>query len=339
MVNIDELEQNFTHQPVLLREVLEAMAIRLDGDYLDLTVGGAGHSSEIFRKLGPRGHLCCFDQDREALDVARKRLEELKRVLHSEASLEFHHANFSELETELARQDEARYFDAILADIGVSSYQLDEDSRGFSYQHDGPLDMRMNREQGHSAAELVNSAREDELAALFKKYGEERYARRIAAAICSRRASRPFDRTTDLADCIRSAMPARSRHEKQHPAKRCFQALRIAVNQELDVLETMLDSAVKRLKPGGRLLVITFHSLEDRIVKQCFRDFQQPCHCPPKLPCVCHKQPLGRVITSKGLSASPEELAENPRARSARLRVFERASELTLNPKRGDVHV
>lgn len=134
-------------------------------------------------------------------------------------------------------------------------------------------------------------------------------------------------------------MPARSRHEKQHPAKRCFQALRIAVNQELDVLETMLDSAVKRLKPGGRLLVITFHSLEDRIVKQCFRDFQQPCHCPPKLPCVCHKQPLGRVITSKGLSASPEELAENPRARSARLRVFERASELTLNPERGDVHV
>ncbi len=307
----------FVHQSVLLRPAVEALAIRPDGIYLDGTLGGAGHSFEIAARL-TTGRLIGLDRDEVALAAARQRLQPyIDRVT-------LVHSNFAQLAQVLDRL-EIPTVDGMLFDLGVSSPQLDEAERGFSYMHDAPLDMRMDRSGGLTAYEVVNTWPEAELKRILYTYGEERYAPRIAAAIEKRRAEKPIETTLELAEIIRGAMPPQALREKQHPAKRSFQAIRIAVNDELTAVEQMLTAAVDRLNPGGRLAVITFHSLEDRIVKSAFQAAAQGCTCPKEFPvCVCGKTPKVRILTRHPIVAGEAELAENPRARSAKLRVAER---------------
>ena len=307
----------FVHQSVLLRPAVEALAIRPDGIYLDGTLGGAGHSFEIAARL-TTGRLIGLDRDEVALAAARQRLQPyIDRVT-------LVHSNFAQLAQVLDRL-EIPTVDGMLFDLGVSSPQLDEAERGFSYMHDAPLDMRMDRSGGLTAYEVVNTWPEAELKRILYTYGEERYAPRIAAAIEKRRAEKPIETTLELAEIIRGAMPPQALREKQHPAKRSFQAIRIAVNDELTAVEQMLTAAVDRLNPGGRLAVITFHSLEDRIVKSAFQAAAQGCTCPKEFPvCVCGKTPKVRILTRHPIVADEAELAENPRARSAKLRVAER---------------
>ena len=307
----------FVHQSVLLRPAVEALAIRPDGIYLDGTLGGAGHSFEIAARL-TTGRLIGLDRDEAALAAARERLKPYTdRVT-------LVHSNFAQLDQVLDRL-EIPAVDGMLFDLGVSSPQLDDAERGFSYMHDAPLDMRMDRSGGLTAYEVVNTWPEAELKRILYTYGEERYAPRIAAAIGKRRAEKPIETTLELAEIIRGAMPPQALREKQHPAKRSFQAIRIAVNDELTAVEQMLSAAVDRLNPGGRLAVITFHSLEDRIVKSAFQAAAQGCTCPKEFPvCVCGKTPKVRILTRHPIVADEAELAENPRARSAKLRVAER---------------
>ena len=307
----------FVHQSVLLRPAVEALAIRPDGIYLDGTLGGAGHSFEIAARL-TTGRLIGLDRDEAALAAARERLKPYTdRVT-------LVHSNFAQLAQVLDRL-EIPAVDGMLFDLGVSSPQLDDAERGFSYMHDAPLDMRMDRSGGLTAYEVVNTWPEAELKRILYTYGEERYAPRIAAAIGKRRAEKPIETTLELAEIIRGAMPPQALREKQHPAKRSFQAIRIAVNDELTAVEQMLTAAVDRLNPGGRLAVITFHSLEDRIVKSAFQAAAQGCTCPKEFPvCVCGKTPKVRILTRHPIVADEAELAENPRARSAKLRVAER---------------
>lgn len=288
-----------------------------DGIYLDGTLGGAGHSSEIARRL-TTGRLIGVDRDEIALCAARQRLAPyMDRVT-------LVHANFQDLDRIL--QDLGiPAVDGILLDLGVSSPQLDEGQRGFSYMEDAPLDMRMDRNAGLTAFEVVNTWPRQELRRILYAYGEERYAPQIASAIDRRRAAAPISTTLELVDIIRSAMPPQALREKQHPAKRSFQAIRIAVNDELTAVERVMGDAVSRLAPGGRLAVITFHSLEDRIVKNAMQDAAKGCTCPPEFPvCVCGKKPQVKLLTRKPVTASPEELEDNPRARSAKLRVCEK---------------
>lgn len=288
-----------------------------DGIYLDGTLGGAGHSSEIVRRL-TTGRLIGVDRDEIALCAARQRLAPyMDRVT-------LVHANFQDLDRIL--QDLGiPAVDGILLDLGVSSPQLDESQRGFSYMEDAPLDMRMDRNAGLTAFEVVNTWPRQELRRILYAYGEERYAPQIASAIDRRRAAAPISTTLELVDIIRSAMPPQALREKQHPAKRSFQAIRIAVNDELTAVERVMGDAVSRLAPGGRLAVITFHSLEDRIVKNAMQDAAKGCTCPPEFPvCVCGKKPQVKLLTRKPVTASPEELEDNPRARSAKLRVCEK---------------
>lgn len=307
----------FVHQSVLLRPAVEALAIRPDGIYLDGTLGGAGHSYQIAARL-TTGRLIGLDRDEAALAAARERLKPYTdRVT-------LVHSNFAQLDQVLDRL-EIPAVDGMLFDLGVSSPQLDDAERGFSYMHDAPLDMRMDRSGGLTAYEVVNTWPEAELKRILYTYGEERYAPRIAAAIGKRRAEKPIETTLELAEIIRGAMPPQALREKQHPAKRSFQAIRIAVNDELTAVEQMLSAAVDRLNPGGRLAVITFHSLEDRIVKSAFQAAAQGCTCPKEFPvCVCGKTPKARILTRRPIVADEAELAENPRARSAKLRVAER---------------
>ena len=307
----------FVHQSVLLRPAVEALAIRPDGIYLDGTLGGAGHSYQIAARL-TTGRLIGLDRDEAALAAARERLKPYTdRVT-------LVHSNFAQLAQVLDRL-EIPAVDGMLFDLGVSSPQLDDAERGFSYMHDAPLDMRMDRSGGLTAYEVVNTWPEAELKRILYTYGEERYAPRIAAAIGKRRAEKPIETTLELAEIIRGAMPPQALREKQHPAKRSFQAIRIAVNDELTAVEQMLSAAVDRLNPGGRLAVITFHSLEDRIVKSAFQAAAQGCTCPKEFPvCVCGKTPKVRILTRHPIVADEAELAENPRARSAKLRVAER---------------
>ena len=307
----------FVHQSVLLRPAVEALAIRPDGIYLDGTLGGAGHSYQIAARL-TTGRLIGLDRDEVALAAARQRLQPyIDRVT-------LIHSNFAQLSQVLDRL-EIPAVDGMLFDLGVSSPQLDDAERGFSYMHDAPLDMRMDRSGGLTAYEVVNTWPEAELKRILYTYGEERYAPRIAAAIEKRRAEKPIETTLELAEIIRGAMPPQALREKQHPAKRSFQAIRIAVNDELTAVEQMLTAAVDRLNPGGRLAVITFHSLEDRIVKSAFQAAAQGCTCPKEFPvCVCGKTPKVRILTRHPIVADEAELAENPRARSAKLRVAER---------------
>jgi len=307
----------FVHRSVLLWECIEALNIKPDGIYLDGTLGGAGHSSEIVKRL-TTGHHIGVDRDTVALQAAQERLAPyMDRVT-------LVHDNFANLAAILDGLGIDK-IDGMLFDLGVSSPQLDDGSRGFSYMADAPLDMRMNREDRLTAFDVVNSWPREELRRILFDYGEERYAPLIAAAIERRRAEKPIETTLELVDVIRSAMPAQALREKQHPAKRSFQAIRIAVNDELGSVERMLADAIDRLNPGGRLAVITFHSLEDRIVKNAMQQAARGCTCPPEFPvCVCGNQPKVKVLTRKPIVSKNDELDENPRARSAKLRVAER---------------
>ena len=311
------MEKDYGHKPVLLEECLTALAIRPEGTYLDGTLGRAGHSLEILRRL-KGGRLIGIDRDMTAIEAARERLAEFgDRVT-------LVHGNFCDLDEILSglRVDKV---DGMLFDLGVSSPQLDEARRGFSYMHDAPLDMRMDTTAALDARQVVNTWSGEELRRILYAYGEERYAPQIARAIVRRREERPIETTGELAEVIRSAMPAQALREKQHPAKRSFQAIRIAVNGELEALAPMLHAAAEGLRPGGRLAVITFHSLEDRIVKQTMRELATGCICPPEFPvCVCGRKPKLTLVTRKPIVSGPAELEENPRARSAKLRVAER---------------
>ena len=307
----------FSHKSVLLEECIQALNIRPEGIYLDGTLGGAGHSMEIARRL-TTGRLIGVDRDTVALDAAKDRLAPyLDRVT-------LVHGNFRDLDR-ILRDLEIPAVDGMLFDLGVSSPQLDDGSRGFSYMADAPLDMRMNREDRLTAYEVVNQWSREELRRAFYEYGEERYAPQIAAAIDRRRQEKPIGTTLELVDVIRGAMPPQALREKQHPAKRTFQAIRIAVNDELGAVRDMMEAAIPNLAPGGRLAVITFHSLEDRIVKAAMNAAAKGCTCPPEFPvCVCGKTPQVKVLTRKPVVSGQEELEENPRARSAKLRVCEK---------------
>lgn len=308
----------FTHIPVLLAEAVEALAVRPDGIYIDGTAGGAGHSREIAKRL-TTGRLLAFDKDPDALETAARRLAEFPCA----AVVESDFRNIPEQLDQLGIEQ----VDGILLDLGVSSRQLDAGERGFSYQVDAPLDMRMSQ-KGPTAAELVNTASAAELTRVLREYGEERYAARIAAAIVKARTTRPIATTLELSELIKSAIPAPARREGGHPAKRSFQALRIAVNDELGSLSECLERSFARLKVGGRFAVITFHSLEDRIVKQRFAALCRGCTCPPELPvCICGKTPLARLVTRKPVEPSPRELGENRRSHSARLRAIEKIQD------------
>ena len=307
----------FSHKSVLLQECIDGLNIRPDGIYLDGTLGGAGHSFEIASRL-TTGRLIGVDRDTVALAAAEKRLEPVKdRVT-------LVHSNFKELET-ILRELNISGVDGMLFDLGVSSPQLDDAERGFSYMNDAPLDMRMNREDRLSAYEVVNLWPREELRRILFEYGEERYAPLIAAAIERKRQEKPIETTLELVDVIRGALPGQALREKQHPAKRSFQAIRIAVNDELTAVREMMEAAIPLLNSGGRLAVITFHSLEDRIVKVAMAAAAKGCTCPPEFPvCVCGKKPQVKVVTRKPIVSGQKELDENPRARSAKLRVCEK---------------
>ena len=309
--------QEFKHKPVLLDECLSGLNIRPDGVYVDGTLGGAGHSLEICRRL-TTGRLIGVDRDEVALRAAAERLKPFADRVTTV------HSNFCEINTILDGLG-LDGVDGMLFDLGVSSPQLDDASRGFSYMADAPLDMRMDRDQSLTAYEIVNNWPREELKSILYEYGEERCAPQIAAAIERVRTDHPIETTLELVDIIRSAMPPSALREKQHPAKRSFQAIRIAVNDELGAVRQGMEAAIDHLNPGGRLVVITFHSLEDRIVKNVFQDAAKGCTCPPSFPvCVCGHKPKIKILTKKPIIATREEVEENPRSRSAKLRVAER---------------
>ncbi len=308
----------FSHVSVLLYECIEALNIRDGFTYVDCTTGGGGHSLEIARRMGPNSRLICFDRDATAIAAATERLHDyLDRIT-------FVHDNFSSLESVLHRY-RIENLGGVLADLGCSSYQFDTPERGFSYMHDARLNMKMDEDSPLSAYEVVNEYPESELKRILFDYGEERFAPRIAQAICKRRAVSPIETTFELSEIIRSAIPAAARADGPHPAKRSFQAIRIEVNGELDSIRPMLEAAAHNLVRSGRIATISFHSLEDRIVKTTYRDLAKGCTCPPDFPvCVCGKRPLVREITKKPILPTEKELEENPRSRSAKLRVAEK---------------
>lgn len=303
----------FSHVSVLLKETVDGAFTDPKGVYADLTTGGGGHSLELAKRLDG-GRLICFDQDKEALEAAGERLKGLPVTLVR--------SNFCEMKSVLADLG-IKELDGIIADLGVSSHQLDTAERGFSFHNDAPLDMRMSGE-GLSARDVVNEYDEGELAKILFDYGEEKFGNRIARGIVNARLTAPIETTGQLAEIIKSSVPAAYRREK-NPCRKSFQAIRIEVNHELDVLETALTDGFDVLKIGGRMSVITFHSLEDRIVKNRFKEFCTGCTCPPEFPvCVCGRKPVGRLVDKKPITASPEELERNPRSRSAKLRIIEK---------------
>lgn len=307
----------FSHYSVLLRESVDGLAVKPDGIYVDCTLGGGGHSLEIVRRLDS-GRLVAIDQDSEAIAASRIRLRDY--LDH----ISFVHDNFRNVSSALENLG-IDGIDGAVIDLGVSSYQLDTPERGFSYMHDAPLDMRMNADSPLTAREVVNTYSEERLKKLIFDYSEERFAGRIAAKICAARADKPIETTFELVELIKAAIPAKAREDGPHPAKRTFQAIRIEVNSELSVIEPTLTSLVEALKPGGRLSVITFHSLEDRIVKQIFANFAKGCTCPPDFPvCVCGNKPKIKILTHKPVLPGERELDENPRSRSAKLRIIEK---------------
>ena len=310
-------EMEFSHKPVLLQECIDGLNIDPAGVYVDATLGRAGHSREIARRL-TTGRLICIDRDQAALDAAPGRLEGLMdRVT-------LVHGNFGDL-ADILGELKLDNLSGVLADLGVSSPQLDDASRGFSYMADAPLDMRMDQSEALTARTVVNDWPQEEIRRILFQFGEERYAPAIAAAIVRAREKAPIETTLQLVEIIRSAMPAHALREKQHPAKRTFQAIRIAVNDELGAVDKMVQRAVPRLNPGGRLAVISFHSLEDRIVKNGLAAFAKGCTCPPDFPvCVCGKKPVIRLVNKKPIVSGEEELNENARARSAKLRIAEK---------------
>jgi 16S rRNA (cytosine1402-N4)-methyltransferase len=313
----------YTHRPVLLAECIDALQLRPDGIYVDGTLGRAGHSREIARRL-TAGRLIAIDRDQAAIDAAQKALAPwMDRVT-------LIHSNFDRV-GEILKTLDISGVDGMLFDLGVSSPQLDDPARGFSYMHDAPLDMRMDVSAPLTARDVVNQWSYEELRRILFDFGEERYAPAIAKAIVRERETAPIETTLRLVDVIKGAMPAAALREKQHPAKRSFQAIRIAVNGELDALPPMLEAAADKLNPGGRLAVITFHSLEDRIVKKTLQRLAAGCTCPPEFPvCVCGNKPKLKLISRKPIVSGPAEVAENPRARSAKLRVAEKWDPLDL---------
>lgn len=317
----------FKHVPVLLEEVLEGLNIKEDGIYVDGTLGGAGHSLEIVKRL-TSGKLIGIDQDRNALEKAREVLKDY------EDKVVFVHENYENIDKVLNDLGIDKV-DGILLDLGVSSHQLDEKSRGFSHNNDAILDMRMDETSSLTAKDVVNEYSEKEIEDVLFNYGEERWARRIAKFIIEERREKPIETTLELVSVIKKAIPKQVRKDGGHPAKRTFQGIRIEVNRELDVLKNSIEKMVNSLKTGGRLLIITFHSLEDRIVKNEFRELYKDCLCPPEFPqCICDKERTINIITRKPITASKEELEENPRSRSAKLRISEKLD--VLNRKGGE---
>ena len=307
----------FVHKSVLLDETIEGLAIKPDGIYLDGTLGGGGHSSEICRRLAG-GHLIGIDQDEEALAAASERLKPFQDKI---TLVRDNYCNAPEVIKNLGITG----VDGIVLDLGVSSYQLDNVERGFSYRYDTALDMRMDTRQSLTAREIINEYPERELYRIIRDYGEDQFAKNIAKHIAAARKEKSIETTGELNELIKAAIPARMRANGGHPSKRTFQAIRIECNHELDVLKNSLDELIAMLNPGGRICIITFHSLEDRIVKSAFRKNENPCTCPPDFPvCVCGKKSKGRVITRKPILPSDEEMEENPRSKSAKLRIFEK---------------
>lgn len=307
----------FKHISVMLQECIEGLNIKPDGIYVDCTLGGAGHSLEILKNLSSKGRLIGIDQDEDALNAAKERLRDYNNVT-------FVHDNFYNIK-EILENLNIEKVDGILMDLGVSSYQLDEGERGFSYMQDAPLDMRMNRNSPFSAYNVVNEYSQEELYDVIKSFGEEKFAKKIATIIVDRRKKKTIETTFDLVDIIKASIPAKFRQEGGHPAKRTFQAIRIEVNKELHILDKAITDGVEALNPGGRIAIITFHSLEDRIVKNKFRDLQDPCKCPKELPmCVCNKTPIIKLVNKKPIEASEEELKYNSRSKSAKLRIADK---------------
>ncbi len=307
----------FKHKSVLLNECIENLNIKENGIYVDGTLGGAGHSYYILKKLNNTGMLIGIDRDTDALKAASEKLKEFSNVKY----VHDNHDNIAKILNELNIEK----VDGILLDLGVSSYQLDEVSRGFSYMNDAKLDMRMNKEDPLSAYDVVNGYSEEKLAKIFFEYGEERYSRAIAKKICKVREEKKIETTFELVDVIKQAIPKKALREKQHPAKRVFQAIRIEVNGELIRLKNTVIDSINSLNDGGRLCIITFHSLEDKIVKHAYEQMQGKCTCPKDFPvCVCGYKSYGKIITKKPIISNEKELEENPRARSAKLRVFEK---------------
>lgn len=308
---------SFQHTPVLLKEIIENLNIKEDGIYVDGTLGGAGHSSEIAKRL-TTGKLIGIDQDENALKKSSEVLSPYKE------NVILVHNNYENIDIVLKDLSIPKV-DGILLDIGVSSHQLDEESRGFSYNKDAPLDMRMDNTNSITAWDIVNNYSQDELEQIIFDYGEDRWAKRIAEFIVSERQIKPIDTTLELVSAIKKAIPKAVRMEGHHPAKKTFQAIRIEVNRELEVLKNSIEKMVELLNPGGRLLIITFHSLEDRIVKEHFRELYKNCICPPEIPqCVCEKRREINIITRKPIIPSKEELNDNPRSRSSKLRIAEK---------------
>ncbi|AUG58019.1 16S rRNA (cytosine(1402)-N(4))-methyltransferase RsmH [Acetivibrio saccincola] len=310
----------FHHSPVLLKEVIEKLNIKPDGIYIDGTIGGAGHSLEIYKRLNSKGILIGLDQDEFAVKTSEIRL----KSAGGQAGIILVNTNFKNIK-DVCFENNIQGVDGILLDLGVSSHQLDEGERGFSYKKDAPLDMRMDRRGRLTAKILVNEYSKEQLSEIIQNYGEERWAKRIAEFIVDAREKKPIESTGELVDIIKAAIPKGARREGPHPAKRTFQALRIAVNDELGVLEKAVSDGIELLKPGGRFCIISFHSLEDRIVKNTFYNRAKPCTCPPEFPvCICGKKPLVKIIGKKTIIPSKEEIEKNPRARSSKLRVVEK---------------
>ena len=307
----------FKHVSVLLEECIEALNIKKQGYYVDCTMGGAGHSSHIVSNLNNDGRLIGIDQDTDALNAAKEKLKDYNNVIYV-------HNNFHNI-YDILEELNIEKVDGILMDLGVSSYQLDAGERGFSYMQDAPLDMRMNRDKEFSAYDVINDYSEEDLYRIIKDYGEERFSKRIASFIVKRRNEKPIETTLELVDIIKAAIPAKARRDGPHPAKRTFQAIRIEVNGELEILDKAIDDSVKKLNSNGRLAIITFHSLEDSIVKNKFRDLENPCKCPKEFPiCACGKKPTVKVLSRKAIAPTDEEIEVNPRSRSAKLRVLEK---------------
>ena len=314
---------DFGHISVLLNETVESLNIRPDGIYVDGTLGGGGHAYHVAERLTGGGRLIGIDQDADAIAAATERL---KPFADRVSIVRDNYVNIKSVLSGLGITEEEKAVDGIYLDLGVSSWQLDNAERGFSYMEDAPLDMRMDRRQSQTAADLVNTATEQELFRIIRDYCEDRFAKNIAKHIVQARERKPVETTKELADIIRGAIPMKVQVTGGHPAMRTFQAIRIALNEELTVLENSIDTMIRLLKPGGRLSIITFHSLEDRIVKNGFRRNEHPCICPPGFPvCVCGRESLGTVITKKPILPTEEEIRENSRSHSAKLRVFERA--------------
>ena len=312
----------FAHKSVLLEETIDNLNIKPDGIYVDGTLGGAGHSEQIVKRLGEGGRLIGIDQDEDAIAAASKRLEPYGDKV---TIVRDNYQNFRRILDELNIQK----VDGILLDLGVSSYQLDNADRGFTYRVDAPLDMRMDNRQTKTAKDIVNDYSEAELFRILKDYGEERYAKSIAYHICKYRENKVIETTEELNDIIRGSIPAKARNGQGHPSKQTFQAIRIELNRELDVLRDSIDGMIASLNPGGRLCIITFHSLEDRIVKLAFRKNENPCICPPNFPvCTCGRKSKGKVITRKPILPTEEEMEANSRSKSAKLRVFEKGMNI-----------